>query len=63
VDNAFATDVSYSAGHLTSILYYDPRTPANTVAERRAQGRSNIGSWTNVDLPTQTVKNIYMGFK
>jgi hypothetical protein len=31
VNNAFATNVSYSVGHLTSILEYDPRTPATTV--------------------------------
>ena len=36
VDNAFATNASYSVGHLTSILQYDTRTPANTNAKRRA---------------------------
>jgi len=40
VDNAFATNVIYSFGHLTAILYYDPRTPPKTVAKRRAQGRN-----------------------
>jgi hypothetical protein len=28
--------VSYSVGHLTSILQYDPRTPAATVVKRTA---------------------------
>jgi hypothetical protein len=40
MDNAFATHVSYSVGHLTAILQYDPRTPATTVAKRRAQARN-----------------------
>jgi hypothetical protein len=34
-----ATNFSYSVSHLTSILLYDPRTPATTVAKRRAKGR------------------------
>jgi hypothetical protein len=41
VDNAFTTNVSYSVGHLTSLLQYDPHTPATTFARRRAQGRNS----------------------
>jgi len=47
VDNAFAINVSYSAGHLTFILQYDPRKPATTVAKRTAQGGINRVSRAN----------------
>jgi len=47
VDEIFATNVSYSAGHLTFILQYDPRKPATTVAKRTAQGGINRVSRAN----------------
>jgi len=55
-DNVFATNVSYSVGHLTFILQYDPRTPSTTVAKRRAQGGISRVSKIKVELPTQTIK-------
>jgi hypothetical protein len=38
--NAFATNVSYSVGHLISTLSYDPRTHAEKVVKRKALGRN-----------------------
>jgi hypothetical protein len=64
VDNAFATNISYSAGHLTFILYYNPCTLATTAAKRGVQGR-NISrvNRTNVDLLTQIFKKKFLSFK
>jgi hypothetical protein len=63
VDNAFATNVSYSVGRLTSNLQYDLRTPATAVAKRRAQGRNWQSEQDKRWLVDANLKKKYMSFQ